>query len=112
MNNSLAEEKNSVVIERLIPHPGEQNIISTPEIKIFYNSNNTLNNIKLYLNYKDISNQTMITSKYIYYKCDKKLKPGVQVVKLEMKNTPKPEVMEWYFSVGTNLYTNYKGIFF
>ena len=61
MNNSLAEEKNSVVIERLIPHPGEQNIISTPEIKIFYNSNNTLNNFKLYLNYKDISNQTMIT---------------------------------------------------
>ena len=112
MNNSLAEEKDSVVIERLIPHPGEQNIISTPEIKIFYNSNNTLNNFKLYLNYKDISNQTMITSKYIYYKCDKKLKPGVQVVKLEIKNTPKPEVMEWYFSVGTNLYTNYKGIFF
>ena len=30
MNNSLAEEKNSVVIEKLIPYPGEQNIISKP----------------------------------------------------------------------------------
>lgn len=111
-NNIL--EENSVVIENLIPNRGERNIISTPEIKITYNSNNILDNFKFYLNYKDVTNKTDVTSKYIYYKCEKKLKPGVQVAKLEIyhENNQIPQVTEWYFYVGSNLYTHYRGVFF
>ena len=32
-------KENQVIIEKLIPNRGEQNIISTPDIKILYNSN-------------------------------------------------------------------------
>ena len=106
-------KENQVIIEKLIPNRGEQNIISTPDIKILYNSNYKLNNFKLYLNYKDITNKTIVTPKYIYYKCDKKLKRGVQVARLEIDMDNKsPQVIEWYFTVGTPFYKNYRGIFF
>lgn len=110
---SNAYENSFITIESLIPKRGEQNIISTPEIKINYNSKFTLTNYKLYLNYKDVTNKTILTSKYIYYKCDTKLKRGVQVVKLEIPDdNNKTEKIEWYFTVGTPFYNNYKGIFF
>ena len=106
-------EENDITIENLIPKRGEQNIISTPEIKISYSSKFTLNDYRLYLNYKDVTNKTISTSKYIYYKCDKKLKRGVQVVKLEISTeNNKVEEVEWYFTVGTPFYNNYRGIFF
>lgn len=106
-------EENYITINSVIPKRGEQNITSTPEIKINYSSKYNLNNYKLYLNYKDVTNKTTLTSKYIYYKCDKKLKRGVQVVKLEITNRDdKVEEVEWYFTVGTPFYNNYRGIFF
>lgn len=105
--------KGSITIENLIPKRGEQNIISTPEIKINYSSTFALSNYKLYLNYKDITNKTISTSKYIYYKCDKKLKRGVQVAKLEIPTEDnKVKEIEWYFTVGTSFYNHYRGIFF
>ena len=112
IKNNVNEE-NDITIENLMPKRGEQNIISTPEIKISYSSKFILNDYKLYLNYKDVTNKTTLTSKYIYYKCDKKLKRGVQVVKLEIstKNN-KVEEVEWYFTVGTPFYNNHRGIFF
>lgn len=110
---SYAYENNLFTINNLIPKRGEQNIISTPEIKINYKSKFILNNYKLYLNYKDVTNKSISTSTYIYYKCDKKLKRGVQVAKLEIfNNDHKVEEVEWYFTVGTPFYNNYRGIFF
>ena len=100
-------------IKKLIPNRGEQNVVSTPEIKISYSSTYNLDKFKLYLNYKDVTNKTIITSKYIYYKCEKKLKPGVQVVKLEVPLTSNDnQVTEWYFTVGSQFYNHYRGIFF
>ena len=110
---SNVNEDNPITISNLSPKRGEQNIISTPEIKIDYSSKFILNDYKLYLNYKDVTNKTISTSKYIYYKCDKKLKRGVQVVKLEiLSENNKTEEVEWYFTVGTPFYNNYRGIFF
>lgn len=111
-DNNVNEES-EIIIEDLIPKRGEQNIISTPEIKINYSSKFTLKNHKLYLNYKDVTNKTIVTSEYIYYKCEKKLKRGVQVVKLQITTgNNKVEEIEWYFTVGTPFYNNYRGIFF
>lgn len=110
---SSAYENNLITIESLIPKRGEQNIISTPEIKINYNSKFILKNYKLYLNYKEVTNKTISTSKYIYYKCDEKLKRGVQVISLEIPTEDdNTEKIEWYFTVGTPFYNNYRGIFF
>ena len=107
------DENSSITINNLVPKRGEQNIISTPEIKIDYTSKFILNDYKLYLNYEDVTNKTTSTSKYIYYKCDKKLKRGVQVVKLEiLSENDETEEIEWYFTVGTPFYNNYRGIFF
>lgn len=110
---SNVNNEDSITINSLIPKRGEQNIISTPEIKINYSSKFILKDYKLYVNYKDVTNKTILTSKYIYYKCNNKLKRGVQVVKLEIsnENNEKDEI-EWYFTVGTPFYNNYKGIFF
>lgn len=110
---SSINDESYITIESLIPKRGEQNIISTPVIKINYNSKFILDDYKLYLNYKEVTNKTILTSEYIYFKCDKKLKRGVQVVKLEIttKNN-KTEEVEWYFTVGTPFYNYYKGIFF
>lgn len=106
-------EDNTITIQSLIPKRGEQNIISTPEIKINYKSKESLKNFKLYLNYTDVTNKATLTSKYIYYKCDKKLKRGVQVVNLEIPTeNNKTKKIEWYFTVGTPFYNHYKGIFF
>ena len=109
INNNNSDE-DSITIESLIPKRGEQNIISTPEIKISYSCNHTLDDFKLFLNYKDVTKKTIVTSKYIYYKCDKKLKRGVQVVRLEFPNDSK--TIEWYFTVGTPFYNQYRGVFF
>lgn len=110
---SNADEDRTITIDSLIPKRGEQNIVSTPEIKINYNSKFILDNYKLYLNYKEVTNKTILTSKYIYYKCNTKLKRGVQVVKLEIPTeNNKVEEIEWYFTVGTPFYNNYRGIFF
>lgn len=112
-NNYLETNLNDespITIGNLLPRRGEQNIISTPEIKINYSSKFILNNYKLYLNYEDVTNKTISTSQYIYYKCDKKLKRGVQVVKLEIPI--ENEEIEWYFTVGTPFYNHYRGIFF
>lgn len=115
-NNYIESDVNEdapITIGNLVPKRGEQNIISTPEIKIDYSSKFILNDYKLYLNYKDVTNKTISTSKYIYYRCDKKLKRGVQVVKLEiLSENNKTEEVEWYFTVGTPFYNNYRGIFF
>ncbi|WP_455538331.1 hypothetical protein [Terrisporobacter sp.] len=102
----------SIIIEDLIPKRGELNIISSPEIKISYKSKHPLDDFKLFLNYNDITKKTKVTSKYIYYKCDRKLKRGVQVVRLEIYQNNNPEVLEWYFTVGTPFYNHYRGIFF
>ncbi|WP_343339254.1 hypothetical protein TPELB_15970 [Terrisporobacter petrolearius] len=110
---SNANDNRSITIDSLVPKRGEQNIISTPEIIINYNSEFVLDNYKLYLNYKDVTNKTILTSKHIYYKCNTKLKRGVQVVKIEIPTKDnKVEEIEWYFTVGTPFYNNYKGIFF
>lgn len=110
---SAINQENDITIESLIPKRGEQNIVSNPDIKIKYISTSILKDYKLYLNYKEVTNKTILTSEYIYYKCDKKLKRGVQVVKLEIttKNN-KTEEVEWYFTVGTPFYNYYRGIFF
>ena len=108
--NNNNNDEDSITIESLIPKRGEQNIISTPEIKISYSCNHTLDDFKLFLNYKDVTKKTIVTSKYIYYKCDKKLKRGVQVVRLEFPNDSK--TIEWYFTVGTPFYNHYRGVFF
>ena len=112
-NNFNKYEQGAFVIEKLIPNRGEKNIISTPNIKICYKSTYNLENFKLFLNYKDITEKSTLTSKCISYKCNKKLKQGVQVVKLEVHlDNNKTHVTEWYFTVGSPLYTHYRGIFF
>ena len=83
--NNNNNDEDSITIESLIPKRGEQNIISTPEIKISYSCNHNLDDFKLFINFKDVTKKTIVTSKYIYYKCDKKLKRGVQVVRLAYK---------------------------
>lgn len=110
---SNADKDKLITINNLIPKRGDQNIISTPEIKINYNSKFILKDYKFFLNYKDVTNKTIITSEYIYYKCDNKLKRGVQVAKLEIPTgNNEVEEVEWYFTVGTPFYNNYRGIFF
>lgn len=107
----------SPLIEKIIPAHGEQNIISKPEIKIYYSDlyNIDLKSLKLYVNYKDVTSKAIITSNYISYTPTYKFKRGVQVVKLEICDSSQKSNksnLEWFFTVGTPSYNHYNGVFF
>ncbi len=108
---------NTPTIKKLLPDKGEQYIISKPDIRVSYSNINKdkLNNLKLFINYEDVTKKSEISTEYIYYKPEKRLKRGVQVAKLEYYDeyTRKNIVLsEWYFSVGAPLYNHYRGSFF
>lgn len=106
----------SPLVDKLIPSNGEQNIVSRPEIKIYYSKvyNIDLKSIKLFINYKDVTNKAIITSKYISYTPEKKFKRGVQVAKLQLCDLSQKDnksTVEWFFTVGSPTYNHYNGIF-
>ena len=108
---------NTPTIKKLLPDKGEQYIISKPDIRVSYSNINKdkLNNLKLFINYEDVTKKSEISTEYIYYKPEKRLKRGVQVAKLEYYDeyTRKNIILsEWYFSVGAPLYNHYRGSFF
>lgn len=107
----------SPLVEKLIPANGEQNIISKPEIKIYYSNlyNIDLKSIKLFINYQDVTDKTLITSKYISYTPDKKFKRGIQVARLELCDSSQKDNktnLEWFFTVGSPTFNHYYGLFF
>ncbi len=115
--NVYSDDINTPVIEKLIPHKGEQYIVSKPDIKISYSNINEskLNNLKLYINYEDVTKKSEINTKYIYYKPENRLKRGIQVARLEYYdefNKKNIILSEWYFSVGAPLLNHYRGSFF
>lgn len=107
----------SPLIEKVIPANGEQNIISKPEIKIYYSDlyNIDLKSLKLYVNYKDVTSKTVVTSKYISYTPENKFKRGIQVVKLQICDLSQKKdlsILEWFFTVGSPTFNHYNGVFF
>lgn len=107
----------SPLIEKIIPAHGEQNIISKPEIKIYYSDlyNIDLKSLKLLVNYEDVTSKAIITSNYISYIPSTKFKRGVQVVKLQICDSSQKNnfsTLEWFFTVGSPKFNHYNGVFF
>lgn len=110
-----AEDITSPTISFTSPSKCQQYIISKPTIKIGYSdeSNIDTSSVKLFVNYKDVTNKTTISENEICYTPENKFIRGTQIVKLEVsdlssnKNTT---CFEWYFIVGTPIYNHYRGL--
>lgn len=112
---TLVDEKDtkSPVIETIYPGKYQQYIVSNPTIKISYSDENSIDtsSIKLYVNYKDVTNKCNIKNNKITYIPDKKFKRGNQIVRLEICDINKNKTdFEWYFTVGTPIYNHYYGL--
>lgn len=102
-------------INKVIPDKCQQYIIGKPKIVVNYNdlSGVDLSSVKLYVNYKDITKDCSITENEITYTPKKKFKRGNQIVKIELddlSSNKNKKVFEWYFTVGTPIYTHYRGL--
>ena len=102
-------------IDKINPNKCQQYIIGKPKISVNFNDSSgvDLSSIKLYINYKDVTKECKITDNKITYTPNKKLKRGSQIAKIELSdlspNKNKKE-FEWYFTVGTPIYTHYRGL--
>ena len=109
LNNTSSKLPKITIVS---PYNAQQYIISKPTIKATFNSNNIdKNSIKLYLNYKDVTKDCLISNNSISYKPKKKLKRGTQIVKIQVNDLEKNKSsLEWYFNVGTPNYNHYYGL--
>ncbi|MBO3446148.1 CehA/McbA family metallohydrolase [Clostridium sp. CCUG 7971] len=102
-------------VKNISPGKCQQYIVSKPTIKINYNDESGIDtsSVKLYVNYNDVTKKCTISNHTIIYTPDKKFKRGNQIVKLEVSDLSKNKnntTFEWYFTVGTPVYTHYYGL--
>lgn len=102
-------------VKSISPGKCQQYIISKPTIKINYNDESGIDtsSVKLYVNYSNVTKKCKISNNTIIYTPDKKFKRGTQIVKLEVSDLSQNKnntTFEWYFTVGTPVYTHYYGL--
>ena len=116
--NAISEENIDLTppdINKINPNKCQQYIIGKPKISVNFKDSSgvDLSSIKLYINYKDVTKECKITDNKITYTPKKKFKRGSQIAKIELSdlspNKNKKE-LEWYFTVGTPIYTHYRGL--
>ncbi|MEG1142562.1 MAG: CehA/McbA family metallohydrolase [Clostridia bacterium] len=114
-NESIINKEDTLApnIQNISPTKCQQYVVGNPTIKINYNDESgiDLSSIKLFVNYNNITNKCKVSNNEISYTPDKKFKRGNQIVKLEIEDTSKNKtIFEWYFTVGTPVYTHYYGL--
>ncbi len=109
------KEENTIgpVIKSISPSKCQQYIVSKPTIKISISGENNIDksSIKLFVNYKNVTDKCMIKDNKIFYTPDKKFERGNQIIKFEVSDLNKNKTnFEWYFTVGTPIYNHYYGL--
>lgn len=109
------EDLDPPTINKVIPSKCQEYIVGKPKISVKFKDNSgvDLSTLKLYVNYKDVTKECKIFNNEITYTPKNKFKRGNQIVKIELcdlsKNKNRQE-FEWYFTVGTPIYTHYRGL--
>lgn len=103
------------IIESLSPSKCQQYIVGKPSINIKYSDKSGVDtsSVKLYVNYKNVTKDCIITDEGVTYSPDKKFKRGNQIIKMEvsdLSNSKNKSIFEWYFTVGTPVYNHYYGL--
>lgn len=101
------------IVENVYPAKCQEYIIGNPLIEATYSDESgvSIDSIKLFVNYKDVTNKCTVTNNKISYPTEKKFKRGNQIVKLILSDTLENQTeVEWYFTVGTPVYSHYRGL--
>ena len=109
----LNNDTKGPIITNLSPDKCEQFIIAKPIIKINYKDESGIDtsSVKLFVNYKEVTNNCKITNDYIHYSPKTKFKRGSQIIQLKLCDTlNNNSEYEWYFTVGTPIYNHYRGL--
>ncbi|MGL5313145.1 MAG: CehA/McbA family metallohydrolase [Peptostreptococcaceae bacterium] len=102
-------------IKSLSPSKCQQYIIGKPSIHIKYSDKSGIDvsSVKLYVNYKNVTKECLITNESVTYTPEKKFKKGNQIIKMEvcdLSANKNKSCFEWYFTVGTPVYNHYYGL--
>ncbi|RDY29471.1 hypothetical protein CHL78_001860 [Romboutsia weinsteinii] len=102
-------------IKTIIPAKCQQYIIGKPTIEAYFKDKSDIDSksIKMYVNYEDVTENCNIDEEKITYTPRKKFKRGNQIVKIELidlATNKNKQVYEWYFTVGTPVYNQYRGL--
>ncbi|MGL5692782.1 MAG: CehA/McbA family metallohydrolase [Peptostreptococcaceae bacterium] len=109
------EDLDPPVIEKIVPNKCQQYIIGKPKISIDLNDLSGIdkNSIKLYVNYNDVTKDCDISENSVTYTPKSKFKRGNQIIQIEACDlSPNKNKLthEWYFTVGTPIYSHYRGL--
>lgn len=111
----ISNDDISPTIKKVSPAKCQQYIVAKPSIKVTFSDKSGVDksSIKLYVNYKNVTNKCYIKDNSISYIPDKKFKRGNQIVRLELSDLSSAKnksIIEWYFTVGTPIYNHYHGL--
>lgn len=102
-------------IYKINPSKCQQYIVSNPLIEVEYSDDSgvDLSSVKMFVNYKNVTKDCIITSDKVSYAPNNKFRRGNQIVKVilaDASDNKNSQEFEWYFTVGTPIYTHYRGL--
>ena len=112
-SNFVYNDTLSPKIESISPSKCEKYIVGMPTIKICYSDNDDidLSSIRFFINYKDVTKDCIINKNVLEYTPSKKFNRGNQIAKIDISDASNNKTsFEWYFTVGTPIYTHYRGL--
>lgn len=102
-------------ISVISPVNAQHYIVSKPKIKATFSDISGVDpeSVKIYVNYKNVTNNALIDKNSISYQPKKKFKRGTQIIRIEATDLSKnknKQTVEWYFNVGSPNYNHYYGL--
>lgn len=112
--NNSNDDKTSPTIKVITPLRSQSYIISRPTIKvgIYDKSGIKKSSLRIYVNNVDVTSKSKFVNNTITYTPTKKFKRGSQIIRVTVCDKFNNRACaEWFFVVGTPIYTSFNGCF-